>query len=101
MTAWNTLESRMDAAAFRTFGVDAELQAFGESNPRTVRIILSHDIQRIGEGGYLEVHSEIQVSRDEMEQPAKGDSYTVAGQIWKVDSYEPRPGRWVLVVRRT
>ena len=29
MTDWATLDSRMDAAAFRTFGVNAEYQAEG------------------------------------------------------------------------
>jgi len=110
MTDWSILESRMDAAAFRTFAADAILQPADGTDSRTVRAIVTPEVQRIGEGGYLTVRSEIQVQQSEVAQPAKGDRYTApAGQTlpglaldqaWKVDKYEPSGNVWVLIVRK-
>lgn len=100
MTAWTDLDARMDAAAFRSFGIDAVLQPAGGGAAVNVRAIFAADAQRIGEGGYVEERPEIQVSRTEVAQPAKGDRYTIGGETWEVDNYEPRGGRWLLVVRK-
>lgn len=100
MTDWPDLEARMDAATFRVFAVDAEIQPANGLATYAARAIVTPDARVVGEGGYLEVRSEIQVHKDDAAQPAKGDLYTVDGTAWRVDRYEPKGARWILIVRK-
>jgi len=106
----STARANHEAVIFDRFGVDAFIHPRDGSNPRAVRIRVHPDVERLGDGGYVEVRSEVQVRRVEVDQPEKGDRYTApegeslpglqAGQSWVVDDYEPSRDRWIQTVRK-
>ena len=92
--------SSHDQVLFDRLAVDADYQPAGGGAAQTVRVIVTPNARRVGEGGYLEVRSEIQVRGSDVAQPAKGDRCQVGSEVWRVDRWEPKGGRWILVVRR-
>jgi hypothetical protein len=91
----------MDAAAVRVFGQEAEYRPGCGGDPVALRLILLPEVQRFGEGGFVELRPEIHVERTDLADPRKGDCFTVDGATWIVDAPpEPQPARWVFPVRK-
>jgi hypothetical protein len=101
VTDWATLETRMDAAAVRVFGQEAEYRAGCAGDPVALRLILLPAVERFGEGVFVELRPEIHVTKTDLVDPHKGDCFTVGTETWIVDAPpEPQPAHWVLPVRK-
>lgn len=97
---FDQLAARATTPLLRTFAAPALYRSGGSGDGVEVQVVDIPEAEVVGQGGLIEVRHEMHVTREAVASPARGDTLTLDGAVWNVQSHAPRDAWWVLVVRR-